>query len=78
MSRLLTIPQAAKRLQVSPDHVWRLVRAERITVVRLGRSVRIDPPDLDAYIASAKTRGSRPAAAIDVFAPNPGYRPPAA
>lgn len=78
MSRLLTVPQAAKRLQVSDASIWRAVKSERLVVARLGRAVRIDPADLDAYVRSSKSTGSGPSRPVDVFAPNPGYRPPAA
>lgn len=77
MSRLLTIPQTASRLHVSQDAVRRLIASGKLPRVSIGRSVRIDPTDIDAFVASNKT-GTIRGAAIDVFAPNPSYRPPAA
>ncbi len=78
MSKLLTEQQAAKRLQISTDTLRRARLSGRLRFVQLGRSTRIDPADLDAFIAESKTGGEQRRAAVDVFAPNPAYRPPAA
>ncbi|MGZ6315567.1 MAG: helix-turn-helix domain-containing protein [Candidatus Limnocylindrales bacterium] len=50
MSKLLNIDQAAERLGTSPRFVRRLVAERRLTFVRVGRYVRIEPADLDAFI----------------------------
>ena len=51
---LLTIEQAAKRLQMSARHVRRLIAERRIPFHRLGRAVRIDPSDLRAYVDAGR------------------------
>lgn len=56
---LLTYPEAAARLGVSQKTLRRLVASGGITAVRPSAgSVRFDPADLDAYIASRKTEAS--------------------
>lgn len=53
-SDLLTVEQAAQRMSMSERHVRRLVAERRIAHHKLGRSVRLDPADVDAYIAEAR------------------------
>ena len=56
--RVLTKRQAAKSLQVCERTITSLVLSGKLRVVRFGRNVRIDPADLEAFIASAKVGGS--------------------
>lgn|GEM_PF-887592 len=50
-SRLLTVDQAAERLNVSPTYVRRrLIFERRIPYVKIGRHVRIDEADLEELI----------------------------
>ncbi len=51
---LLTSRQAAEVLGVTDRTIWTLVDAGRLPAVRFGRSVRIDPADLRAFIEHAK------------------------
>ena len=51
---LLTVEGAARRMGMSVRHVQRLVAERRIAHLRLGRSVRIDPSDVDAYLAATR------------------------
>ena len=51
---LLTVEQAADRISMSARYVRRLIAERRIVFYRLGRSVRIDPVDLTALIASGR------------------------
>lgn len=51
---LLTIDQAAKRMNMSTRHVRRLVAERRIAHHRLGRSIRLDSTDVDAYVAAGR------------------------
>ena len=60
---LLTVPEAAKALAISPRTLWSLTQSGAIPCVRIGRSVRYDPADLKAWIESRKTTNSPRAAA---------------
>ena len=51
---LLTYRQAAEVLGVTDRTIWALVDSGRLPAVRFGRSVRIDPTDLRAFIEHAK------------------------
>ena len=58
---LLTVNQAAERLGTSTRFIRRLRSERRIAVVKLGRHLRIDSTDLDAYItANRQEPGSVP------------------
>lgn len=48
--RLLSVPQAADQLGLSPKTVWSWVYQRRIGVVRLGRSVKISQAAIDELI----------------------------
>jgi excisionase family DNA binding protein len=52
---LLTAPQAAKALAISPRTLWSLTDTGEIPCVRIGRAVRYDPEDLRAWIARRKS-----------------------
>jgi excisionase family DNA binding protein len=51
---LLTIEQAAERIGMSARYVRRLVAERRIVFYRMGRSVRIKPADLAAFIDAGR------------------------
>ena len=51
---LLTINEAADFLNVSTRTVRREIDRGALAVVRIGRSIRIDPADLDAVIAKGR------------------------
>ncbi|HMN96930.1 MAG TPA: helix-turn-helix domain-containing protein [Phycisphaerales bacterium] len=57
LSPLLTYREAAKVLGVTERTVWTLVAGGVLPAVRFGRSVRIDPADLRAFIERSKRRG---------------------
>lgn len=48
--RLLDIDAVAELLNTSVRHIRRLVHEHRIPVVRVGRLIRFDPVDLDAWL----------------------------
>lgn len=48
--RLLDIDAVAELLSTSVRHIRRLVHEHRIPVVRVGRLIRFDPVDLDAWL----------------------------
>ena len=56
--RLMTYQQVADVLGVTRRTVWTLVANGDLPAVRFGRSVRVDPADLRAYIDRCKTPGS--------------------
>jgi excisionase family DNA binding protein len=51
---LLRPPEVARRLQVSRARAYQLLASREIPVVRVGRLVRVDPGDLDAYIRNQR------------------------
>lgn len=52
--RLLTLPQAARLLQVHPNTLKQQRRRGKLAVIRIGRRVLIDPSDLARYIESQR------------------------
>ncbi len=55
---LLTVEQAAARLGTTARFIRRLRTERRIPVVKLGKHIRIDSDDLDAYIAAGRQEAS--------------------
>ena len=53
--KYLTIDQVATGLCVSPRTVRRWIRSRQLIIYRIGRSVRIAPSDLDAFLARFRT-----------------------
>lgn len=51
---LLTVEQAAERLGTSARFIRRLRTEGRIPVVKLGKHVRVDSTDLDAFVAAGR------------------------
>lgn len=54
VERLLTYRETARLLGVTERTVWSLVDRGELAAVRFGRSVRIDPRDLRAFIDGAR------------------------
>jgi len=52
--RLLNVRQAAKYLAVCERTLWNLTQEGRVPAIKIGRCVRYDLTDLDAFIAEAK------------------------
>jgi len=48
---LLTIDQVATRLKLSQYRTYELCRQGELKAIRLGKSVRVKPSDLQAYVA---------------------------
>jgi excisionase family DNA binding protein len=57
---LLTVEQAAERLGTTVRFIRRLRAERRIAVVKLGKHIRIDSEDLDAYIAASRQDARAP------------------
>jgi excisionase family DNA binding protein len=51
---LLTVNQAAERLGTSARFIRRLRFEGRIAVIKLGKHIRIDSDDLEAFIAAGR------------------------
>ena len=55
-ARLLTVAEVALHLQVSGRTVRRLITAQELNVVRVGKAVRVRPADLLAFVTAAALR----------------------
>lgn len=53
-AQLETVPQFSRRAKISERKTWAMIAARELTVVRLGRSVRIPISELDRLIQEAK------------------------
>ncbi len=51
---LLTVDQAAERLGTTTRFIRRLRAERRIAVIKIGRHIRIDSDDLDAFIEAGR------------------------
>lgn len=51
-SPLLTVEEVAEHLHLSPRWVYEQVRTGRLPAVRIARSWRVLPQDLDAFVES--------------------------
>ncbi len=51
---LLTVEQAADRLGTSVRFIRRLRTERRIAVIKLGKHIRIDSNDLDAFVSACR------------------------
>lgn len=52
--KLLTIRQTAERLTVCEKTVRRLINAELLRALRVGRSLRVSEDDLQVYLARCR------------------------
>ena len=55
----LTVKQAAERLGVSPKTIYDLVEKGRLRCIRIGRTIRIQPSDLEMGTAERKYKHLR-------------------
>jgi excisionase family DNA binding protein len=53
-NHLLTVDEAAERLNTTPRFVRRLIAERRICFHHIGRHVRITEQDLDAFVAAGR------------------------
>ncbi len=56
MPEVLTPEQVAEELRVSPETIYRLIRARKLAATRIGRAYRIPREDLDTFMLSHSTR----------------------
>jgi excisionase family DNA binding protein len=54
LPRLMSVSDAAKYLAISERTIWNLTSEQKLPAVRIGRAVRYDIGDLDAFITKAK------------------------
>jgi excisionase family DNA binding protein len=54
LDTLLSVEQAAERLGTSVRFVRRLIAERRIAYVKVGRHVRLDPADVEAFITASR------------------------
>ena len=57
--RLLTVQEVAERLRVHPITVRRYIKFGGLQAVRIGRSVRVRPSDLEAFLQPEIAPGIR-------------------
>jgi excisionase family DNA binding protein len=57
-SKLMTPEQVAEILQVHVLTVYSYIKKGKFDAIRLGRSYRIDPQDLDTFVKSNKSSRS--------------------
>lgn len=61
-NKILTIPQAAEKLQVSPTWVYRQCKAGHIPHVRISGLIRIQESDLENWLSRQMKRAEKGAA----------------
>jgi excisionase family DNA binding protein len=59
--QLYTVEEAAQRLNTTPRFIRRLIAERRIAFTRLGRHVRIEGPELEAFVAAGRVEAIQPA-----------------
>jgi excisionase family DNA binding protein len=55
---LLDVNQVADRMCVSPRFIRRLIEERRIPFCKLGKFVRFDPSDIDAWVAARRVEAA--------------------
>ena len=62
---LLKVAEVAQILNVSDSHVYRLIKSGELPSVRMGRSLRVKPADLDEYISNKTQGGTQPTVGLE-------------
>jgi excisionase family DNA binding protein len=57
--RLLTIPEVAGSLSLSPFTVWRMVLDGRLPSHKIGRSRRVSQSDINAMLDASRQEGGK-------------------
>lgn len=55
--RLLRLEEVADRLAISRSMAWKIIALGELRSLRIGRAVRVQQADLDAYITDAAREG---------------------
>lgn len=58
--KLLTVNEVASMLRISNMTVYRLVKHEEISAIRVGKNYRIRESEVDRYLSSGSTLVSSP------------------
>ncbi len=53
-AELLDVAGAADRLSVTPRFIRRLVHERRLAYIKVGKYIRFDPADLEAWLADRR------------------------
>jgi len=61
MSELLTVPEVAQKLRLGVSTVYGLVRSGELPSLLFGSAVRLDPSDVEIYLASCRRTTTKPA-----------------
>jgi excisionase family DNA binding protein len=64
MAALLDVPAAAERLNISVRHLRELLYRREVPYLKVGRLVRFDPADLDAWLEARKIPAAPPRADV--------------
>jgi excisionase family DNA binding protein len=59
MSRILTVPQAAEKLQLTPDVVRDYLRTGKLPGRKVGKAWRVVESDLESWISDGKNERTR-------------------
>ena len=54
---LINVEEAARRLGIGRSHIYRYIESGRLRSVRLGRSRRISPHDLETFVEQIRSAG---------------------
>ena len=73
--QFLTTEEVLEYLQVNLRTVYRLIKANKIPAVRVGRQWRFRKSDIDAWLDSQRPRGTRAGATPRPAVPAPAGRP---
>jgi excisionase family DNA binding protein len=67
--RLLTVPQVADELRMTPQTIRNWIEAGVLPAVRIGRAYRLRRGDVDAMIAAGRVAGSAVISDGEMWAP---------
>ena len=54
---LINVEEAARRLGIGRSHIYRYIESGRLRSVRLGRSRRVSPRDLETFVDQIRSAG---------------------
>lgn len=54
-ARFVTVAEVAKLMRVSTMTVYRLIKSGELAAVKIGKSYRLQPEDVDRYLAERYT-----------------------